>query len=39
MRTGIIICGLNGVGKSMLGKALAEKLDFYFIDNEDLFFP
>ena len=39
MRTGIIICGLNGVGKSTLGKALAEKLDFYFIDNEDLFFP
>jgi adenylate kinase family enzyme len=39
MGTGIIICGLNGVGKSTLGKALAEKLDFYFIDNEDLFFP
>ena len=39
MGTGIIICGLNGVGKSTLGKALAEKLDFYFIDNEDLYFP
>lgn len=39
MGTGIIICGLNGAGKSTLGKALAEKLDFYFIDNEDLFFP
>ena len=37
--TGIVICGLNGAGKSTLGKALAEKLDFYFIDNEDLFFP
>ena len=36
-RTGIL--GLNGAGKSTLGKALAEKLDFYFIDNEDLFFP
>ena len=36
--TGIVICGLNGAGKSTLGKALAEKLDFYFIDNEDLFF-
>jgi hypothetical protein len=39
MGTGIIICGLNGAGKSTLGKALAEKLGFYFIDNEDLFFP
>lgn len=39
MRTGIIICGLNGAGKSTLGKALAEKLQFYFIDNEDLYFP
>lgn len=36
---GIIICGLNGTGKSTLGKALAEKLHFYFIDNEDLYFP
>ncbi len=26
-------------GKSTLGKALAEKLHFYFIDNEDLYFP
>ncbi len=26
MGTGIIICGLNGCGKSTLGKALAEKL-------------
>ena len=39
MGTGIMICGLNGAGKSTLGKALAEKLGFYFIDNEDLFFP
>ena len=39
MGTGIIICGLNGAGKSTLGKALAEKLEFYFIDNEDLYFP
>lgn len=38
MGTGIIICGLNGTGKSTLGKALAEKLNFYFIDNEDLYF-
>ena len=39
MGTGVIICGLNGVGKSTLGKALAEKLEFHFIDNENLFFP
>ena len=39
MGTGIIICGLNGSGKSTLGKALAERLNFYFIDNEDLYFP
>ena len=39
MGTGIMICGLNGAGKSTLGKALAEKLNFYFIDNEDLYFP
>lgn len=39
MGTGIIICGLNGTGKSTLGKALAEKLHFYFLDNEDLYFP
>lgn len=36
---GIIICGLNGAGKSTLGKVLAEKLNFYFIDIENLYFP
>ena len=36
---GIIICGLNGAGKSTLGKILAEKLNFYFIDIENLYFP
>lgn len=39
MGTGIFICGLNGTGKSTLGKALAEKMRFHFIDNEDLYFP
>lgn len=39
MGTGIIVCGLNGSGKSTLGKALAKKLNFYFIDNENLYFP
>lgn len=36
---GIIICGLNGTGKSTLGKFLAEKLHFHFIDIENLYFP
>ncbi len=39
MKTGIAVCGLNGSGKSTLGKVLAQKLQFYFIDNEDLYFP
>ena len=39
MGSGIIVCGLNGVGKSTLGRALAEKLHYHFIDNEDLYFP
>lgn len=39
MGTGIIVCGLNGAGKSTLGRALADRLNFYFIDNEDLYFP
>lgn len=37
--TGILVCGLNGVGKSTLGMALSERLGFHFIDNEDLYFP
>ena len=36
---GILICGLNGCGKSTLGRLLAEKLGYRFIDNEDLYFP
>ena len=39
MGTGIIICGLNGTGKSTLGKALADQLKFHLIDIEDLYFP
>lgn len=39
MGTGIIVCGLNGGGKSTLGKELAKELRFHFIDNEDLYFP
>ncbi len=39
MGTGIIVCGLNGAGKSTMGKALAERLNYHFIDVEDLYFP
>lgn len=39
MGTGIQICGLNGCGKSTLGRALANKIGFHFIDIETLFFP
>lgn len=39
MGIGIMVCGLNGAGKSTIGKALAKKLHFYFIDNEELYFP
>ena len=35
---GILICGLNGCGKSTLGRQLAERLGCRFIDNEDLYF-
>ncbi|MCI8332224.1 MAG: AAA family ATPase [Clostridiales bacterium] len=38
MGTGIIVCGLNGSGKSTVGKALADALGFYFIDHEALCF-
>lgn len=38
MGIGIVVCGLNGCGKSTLGKALAEQMGIHYIDNEDLFF-
>lgn len=38
MATGILLCGLNGCGKSTLGRALARETGIHFIDNEDLFF-
>ena len=33
------MCGLNGSGKSTLGRALAQRLDWEFMDIEDCFFP
>lgn len=35
----IIVCGLNGAGKSSLAKALAEEMNYRFVDMEDLYFP
>ncbi len=36
---GILVCGLNGAGKTTFGRALAEKINYRFIDIEDLYFP
>jgi shikimate kinase len=35
----IIICGLNGVGKSTLGRKLAKEMNYKFMDIEDYYFP
>ena len=35
----ILICGLNGAGKSTIGSILAERMSLPFIDNEDVYFP
>ena len=37
--SGIVICGLNGTGKSTFANALAKQLDWEFVDIEDCFFP
>lgn len=39
MRTGIILCGINGSGKSTVGKELAKTLNYKFMDIEDYYFP
>ncbi len=39
MGTGILICGLDGAGKSTLGKALAEQGNYRFIDAAERYFP
>lgn len=38
-RQGIIVCGCNGCGKSTLGRELARRLGFRFLDIEDYYFP
>lgn len=35
---GILICGLNGTGKSTVGRALAGRFGYVYIDAEDLVF-
>ena len=35
----ILVCGLNGAGKSTFGKALAEELGCQWLDIEDFYFP
>lgn len=34
----ILVCGLNGVGKSTFAKQLAEKIGYQFVDIENLYF-
>lgn len=37
--SGIVVCGLNGSGKSTFANALATQLGWEFVDIEDCFFP
>ena len=39
IKYGVLIMGLNGCGKSTLGRALAERLGYRFFDAEDFYFP
>lgn len=39
MKNHILVCGLNGSGKSTFGRALAKKLGVAFKDIEDYYFP
>ena len=39
MEQGIIICGLNGCGKTTAGREVAQRLGFKRMDVEDYYFP
>ena len=39
MKSGILICGFNGSGKSTVGKELAKTLNYKFMDIEDYYHP
>jgi len=39
MAQGILILGLNGCGKTTLGRILAERLNLFCMDAEDYYFP
>lgn len=39
MAQGIIILGLNGCGKTTIGRMLAQQLGFFHMDAEDYYFP
>ena len=39
MKEGILICGLNGAGKSTIAKQLATHLNYTYLDVEDFYFP
>lgn len=39
MPQGILILGLNGCGKTTVGRALAKRLGFFRMDAEDYYFP
>lgn len=39
MAQGILILGLNGCGKTTIGRMLADELDAFRMDNEDYYFP
>lgn len=39
MGTGIILCGLNGCGKTTLGRVVAKRLNFRALDIEHYWFP
>ena len=39
MQKGLLILGLNGCGKTTVGRIVAEKLGLFRMDHEDYYFP